>query len=308
MIRLYGHYASQPCWSVFWLLQIQGVPYEFIKIDPSSTDTTSKPMEFISKFPLGLIPAMIDISGDNDVKEEKPKEFCLSEASAIMIYLCEKYGWNDWYPCSSPSTQTMPRMENADLQRKARIHEYISHHNESSRMLTRKVFRPAWMAYLSPNLALRRNFKNWDERQAYQVMQQQGQSFQNAFLKMRSTCTANDENDGSTTSTTSITTNSSSGQYCYIGGYQDKPSIADLLAYPEFAQITYLLGMEYSKHNLSQLYQWFEGMKCIDYHDDLTRTVSKLGRLVQREKQKKQEGKSPVKNHHLSHRPVGSKL
>ena len=68
MIRLYGHYASQPCWSVCWLLQIHHVDYEFIKIDPSAPHV-AKPVEFLSKFPLGLIPAMIDNTGDDDGEE-----------------------------------------------------------------------------------------------------------------------------------------------------------------------------------------------------------------------------------------------
>ncbi len=88
MLKLYGHFGSQPTRSVAWLLKMKKTPFEFITINPTSGETRSP--QYRRKFPLGLIPAIED--------DSVTPPFALSEASAIMIYLCEKHGWDDMYP------------------------------------------------------------------------------------------------------------------------------------------------------------------------------------------------------------------
>ena len=70
MIKLYGHYASQPARSVMWLLKIHNQPFEFIKVEPLAGGTQKE--EFKTKFPTKMIPALDDDG------------FYLSESTAIM--------------------------------------------------------------------------------------------------------------------------------------------------------------------------------------------------------------------------------
>ena len=84
MMELYGHMVSQPTRSVVWLCMINDLQYDLKKRDPLSGETQSK--EYLAMNPTGLIPTLKD--GD----------FVLFECNAIMIYLCEKYKWTQWYP------------------------------------------------------------------------------------------------------------------------------------------------------------------------------------------------------------------
>jgi glutathione S-transferase len=62
----------------------------------------------------------------------------------------------------------------------------------------------------------------------------------------------------------------------------DTVSIADLLAYPELAQIPQLLGINYGEwQELEALRRWLDRMAKLPHHDDVHRTVSKLGKLYQ---------------------------
>jgi glutathione S-transferase len=222
---------------VAWLLKMKKTPFEFITVNPTSGETRTP--EFRSKFPLGLIPAMED-------KSASPS-FALSEASAIMIYLCEKHGWDDFYP--------------NNIQRKAKIHEYISHHNESTRMMTRKVIFPTmkWMfadnngsskviggaKHLSSNPNDIQNVKA--------IIRDIAKRFQHKFL--------NDNEE-------------------YIVG--NSPTIADLLAYPDISQIPMIMGIKYSEwQELGPLQNWLGRMEKLPYHEDVNRTVLKIGKMYQ---------------------------
>uniref|UniRef100_A0A7R9ZE42 Glutathione S-transferase n=1 Tax=Pseudictyota dubia TaxID=2749911 RepID=A0A7R9ZE42_9STRA len=219
MIRLYGHYGSQPFRSVAWLLKINEQPFEFIKVDPTTGATKSK--EYLSKFPLGLIPAVEDVE----------ENFRLSEGSAIMIYLCQKYGWETWYPSNS-NTQT------------ARIHEYMSHHNEGTRTITRKVFRP-----VLERAILRKGVLTDEDSFGFkEIMSKRGKIFQDAFLSRSK----------------------------FIAG--ESPTIADLLAYTEIAQVNQAMGFSYV--GLPRLQTWLNEMSHLPHHDDVHRTVFKMGGII----------------------------
>lgn len=253
MLKLYGHYGSQPTRSVAWLLKMKKTPFEFITINPTSGETRTT--EYRRKFPLGLIPAIEDT--------DTTPPFALSEASAIMIYLCEKNGWDDFYPKNN-------------IQRRAKIHEYISHHNESTRIMTRKIIFPTmkWMfsgesrgvgSGASTTGVAHLSHGAQDMQKTKSAIRDVAKRFQHKFLAA--------DNDDSTLS--------SSGGYIVEG---DTPTIADLLAYPDLAQIPQIMGIDYREEwpeELEPLSNWMDKMAQLPCHDDIHRTVNKIGKLYQ---------------------------
>jgi glutathione S-transferase len=63
----------------------------------------------------------------------------------------------------------------------------------------------------------------------------------------------------------------------YIAG--DSPTIADLLAYCELAQVPQALGYHYE--NLPELESWLESMSQLPHHDDVHKSLFKLGNMIQ---------------------------
>jgi len=244
MLKLYGHFGSQPTRSVAWLLKMKKTPFEFITINPTAGETRTP--HYREKFSLGLIPAI----EDTDVSPP----FTLSEASAIMIYLCEKHQWSDFYPTSSDAFA---------IQRRARINEYFSHHNESTRLMTRKVIFPTmkWMfsdrrgkgsdASSTGVAHLSNSTKDIDKTKA--TIRDIAKRFQHKFL-------ANDSS------------------YIVEG---DTPSIADLLAYPDLAQIPQIMGIDYCEEwpELEPLSKWLDRMAALPEHDDIHKTIHKIGKM-----------------------------
>lgn len=244
MLKLYGHYGSQPFRSVAWLLKMKKEPFEFISINPMKGD--NRTAGYRAKFPLGLIPAIEDDPGDGET-------FALSEASAIMIYLCDKNQWNDMYPSSNNNSPS-------DIRQRALINEYISHHNESTRLMTRKVIRPglsrlfAAEGNLSPGMTHSLSKSPSDLIKLKSTIRDTAKRFQHKFLV------------------------NSRGSSDFIVG--DTPTIADLLAYPDLAQIPQILGIDYKEFpELEQLRRWLDRMASLPFHDDVHRTTTKLGKL-----------------------------
>jgi len=244
MLKLYGHYGSQPFRSVAWLLKMKKEPFEFITINPIKGD--NRTTDYRAKFPLGLIPAIEDDPGDG-------KTLAMSEASAIMVYLCEKHKWNEWYPLSN---------DPSNIRQRALINEYFSHHNESTRLMTRKVIRPglsglfAAEGNLSPGMTHSLSRSPDDLIKLKSTIRDVGKRFQHKFLV------------------------NARGRSKFIVG--DEPTIADLLAYPDLAQIPQILGIDYSEWpELEELRQWLDRMAKLPYHDDVHRTATKLGKLYQ---------------------------
>jgi glutathione S-transferase len=75
--KLYGDKGSQPVRAVLALLAIGRIDFEFVPVDLSSFETRSK--EYRELNPFAHIPFLVD------------GKFKLSESSAILLYLCEKY-------------------------------------------------------------------------------------------------------------------------------------------------------------------------------------------------------------------------
>ena len=74
-----------------WLMLYKRQPFEMVLINPgSSGETGSRNPAYLKKFPGGTIPSF----------EDSESGFLLSEAHAIMCYLCNRFGWTDLYPDS----------------------------------------------------------------------------------------------------------------------------------------------------------------------------------------------------------------
>lgn len=118
-LRLYGHFASQPFRAAMWLCKIKDLPVEMTKVEPLAGGTRTA--DFAARFPTAMVPALLD--GGRD-------DFCVTEASAIMTYLCEREQWSDWYELGTDA---------AAQQRRARLNQYLSWHHGSTRLCTTAV-------------------------------------------------------------------------------------------------------------------------------------------------------------------------
>ncbi len=116
MLTLYGIPNSQPVRSVAWLCLIKNLPFE---LRLTSQDRDAKKPSFLQGVnPRGTVPA-IDDHG-----------FVLWECPAIMIYLCEKHGWDDLWP--------------ADLEHRARVNQYLHFHHRNTRELVVQWSQTLW--------------------------------------------------------------------------------------------------------------------------------------------------------------------
>ena len=89
---LYGVPFSQPVRAVMWLMLYKKQSFDMVLINPGSTGATgSRNSNYLEKFPGGTIPSL----------EDPESGFLLSEAHAIMCYLCNRFGWLDLYPTDS---------------------------------------------------------------------------------------------------------------------------------------------------------------------------------------------------------------
>ena len=112
---VYGVPFSQPVRSVLWLLLIKKMPFELKLINPgSSSEGGSRHPDYLKKFPTGTIPSY----------EEPNSGFFLSESHAILSYLCDKHGWQDFYPVN---LEDRARVMNNDI---VKIDLLISQHLE----------------------------------------------------------------------------------------------------------------------------------------------------------------------------------
>ncbi len=118
MLVIYGIPNSQPVRSVIWLCLINNLRFE---LRLTSQDRDAKKREYLEGInPRGTVPA-IDDDG-----------FALWECPAIMIYLCEKHGWRDWWP--------------DDLAHRARVNQYLHFHHRNTRELVVRWSRTLWPA------------------------------------------------------------------------------------------------------------------------------------------------------------------
>ncbi|KAI1882439.1 hypothetical protein AGOR_G00250720 [Albula goreensis] len=120
VLELYLDLYSQPCRSVFIFAKKNKIPFEFKKIALFEGEQYGEEFRKINM--VSKVPAIRD--GD----------FTLSESVAILMYMAEKFGTPDhWYP--------------ADLQKRARVNEYLSWQHSAIRMHGSKVL---WLKLLIP--------------------------------------------------------------------------------------------------------------------------------------------------------------
>lgn len=119
-LEIYLDLFSQPCRSVYIFAQKNNIPFDHKKI--SLFDGYQYGEEFGKINLLRKAPAIKD--GD----------FCLAESIAIMMYLAEKFHTPDhWYP--------------ADLQKRARVNEYLSWQHSAIRIHGSRIL---WFSLLIP--------------------------------------------------------------------------------------------------------------------------------------------------------------
>jgi len=118
MLKLYGVPNSQPVRAVAWACLMKKLPFDFVM---TNQNKAAKQPEYLTAVnPRGTIPAI----DDNGV--------VLWESHAILIYLCEKYGWNDLWP--------------ADLVARAKVNQYLHFHHRNTREVVIQWSRTLWPA------------------------------------------------------------------------------------------------------------------------------------------------------------------
>jgi glutathione S-transferase len=95
VIKLYGHEMSGNCYKVRLLLELLNIDYEWIKVDLMKGE--HKSLEYLSLNPFGQVPLLVD----DDTK--------LADAQAILVYLAQQYGSDEWLPLDALSLAQVVR-------------------------------------------------------------------------------------------------------------------------------------------------------------------------------------------------------
>ncbi|XP_025893507.1 glutathione S-transferase theta-1-like [Nothoprocta perdicaria] len=112
-LKLYLDLLSQPCRALYLFAKCNNIPFEFKRVDVMKGQHRSE--EFLKVNALMKVPALKDGS------------FVLAESIAILLYLSRKFKTPDhWYP--------------SDLQKRARVDEYLSWQHTSIRAKGSEVF------------------------------------------------------------------------------------------------------------------------------------------------------------------------
>ncbi|XP_075389704.1 glutathione S-transferase theta-2B-like isoform X2 [Tenrec ecaudatus] len=128
-LELYLDLLSQPCRTVYIFAKKNRIPFELRAVDLLKGRHRGSLMPLILHNPL-----LGELKSLHKVPTLKDDDFVLTESTAILIYLSQKYHTDDhWYP--------------AELQARARVHEYLGWHGDFIRgtfgvMLWTKVLAP----------------------------------------------------------------------------------------------------------------------------------------------------------------------
>jgi glutathione S-transferase len=116
-MKLYGVPLSQPVRAVQWALAWHKTPHDFVMTMPGSKKGTRSPDFLANINPTGTVPALVEDDG-----------YTVWESHAIMVYLAEKYSWEDLYPKD-------PKMRGI-------IQQWLNWHHRNIRQLTLGLFAP----------------------------------------------------------------------------------------------------------------------------------------------------------------------
>ncbi|XP_029960392.1 glutathione S-transferase theta-1a [Salarias fasciatus] len=112
-MELYLDLLSQPCRSVYMFAKLLKIPFDYKKVDLAAGQQYGEEFGKISM--VRRVPVL------------KEGTFVLTESTAILQYLAQKHkGADHWYP--------------ADLQRRARVQEYLAWQHTGMRAHGSKVF------------------------------------------------------------------------------------------------------------------------------------------------------------------------
>lgn len=132
---------------------------------------------------------------------------------------------------------------------RARIHEYLSNHHVTSRRISVEAFFPFMRAFMKGEI------KDWSpSKESRELIQNMGNHLATNFLNNSYT----------------------GGNGMFIGG-RSTPSIADLLAYGEFAQAPLIFDIKYDN---KQVEDWLDACKSIEEHDGVHKSVLKLKEIA----------------------------
>ena len=213
-----------------------------------------KKKEYKSKFPIGLSPSIEDYDILSGLDGDEP--FRVSEGSAILSYLCEKYSFGDWYPIVEKDDGEDVKLKK--IREKAKINEYLSNHHTSTRKVSEEVFMN-----LMKECFFKVPYKEEEKQKGKENVTKNIRRFSDIFLLHERPKSLVGGNVPS-----------------FIGG-RISPSIADLIAYTELAQLGTGGGglnfMEFTNEVHGGLFMmWLHSMEGLDFHDDVHKTVKEV--------------------------------
>lgn len=240
IMKVYGHYASQPARSVLWLLKMHQtkVPFEFIKVEPMAGGTRKH--DFLAKFPTAMVPALEDDG------------VFIAECSAIMQYICEKHQLDQYWS-----------MHSKHLKERAKINEYLSHHHTHLRKVSQVMAFPVFREKF-----FKKKWEVSDRDEAVVKGHVILKEFENIFLKPKVNLSPS----------LSFVTTPTQPTQLYVNGFTH-PTIADLIAYTEVAQLEQLKVINFTANEYPHLTPWLKQMSQLPDHDDVHQTVVKIGSM-----------------------------
>ncbi len=205
MLKIYGVPNSQPVRAVVWLCLMKNLAFEFIM---TSQNKDAKEPAFLNDVnPRGTIPAIEDDG------------LILWESHAIMIYLCEKHGWQDLWP--------------GDLAARARVNQYLHFHHRNTREIVVQWSRTLWPSVFGVEAP----DEKWIRRNTFPGMENNAQIVSQAL----------DIIDGMLRRTTFLTgdTPTIADIACYEELGQNQPKYANCTDFSDFPHIQrWLAAME----------------------------------------------------------------
>lgn len=135
------------------------------------------------------------------------------------------------------------------IKKRAKVNEYLSSHHSTTRSVSAILFRPFLLKVFKMG-----NWEDEDKKKAIDKTIKIVQSFEQIWL---------------------------SNSKFIVG---DKPTIADLMAYNEIAQLSQIGLLNYEVDgNFTTLNTWMKEMRSLPFHDDVHKTLMKLAVIAKKQ-------------------------